>query len=606
MRCQMKPIYSRRTLELGLIGLCIYLLFSPLSAQAGGDSKTGEISWFFLCVGLLGGLSLFLYGMERMSDALKNVAGEKMKDILAMLSNNRIMGLITGAVVTAVIQSSSVTTVMLVGFVTAGLMSLSQTIGIIMGSNIGTTITAQIVAFKVTKYALLLVAIGFGMLFVSKKEKIQQYGYMIMGLGMIFFGMGVMSDAMKPLRTYQPFLDLMTQMSNPILGILVAAAFTALIQSSSATTGVVIVLAMQGLISLKAGIALSFGANIGTCVTAFLASIGKPREAVRVSMVHVLFNVVGVLIFLPFIGPFAKFVVSISPSPAEGLTGLQAAASVLPRQVANAHTIFNLTCAIVFLPFVSYFAKIVYRLVPDKPIEEVEELQPKYLNEMLFNTPSLALDAARHEIDRMGKRVDLMNTAMMPAVLTGNKESLQKVREMDEEVDILYKHIVNFLAKVSQLQLNEYKTDKMVKLMGAVNDLENIGDLIEVNMMDLGQKRIEKGIKISESTQKVINTLHVVVSDALKAAVRSVVEEDKAYAMRVISMKADMNRLVEKAGLHQAERLVSEDSGKFEAYSVEMDIIEKLKRIYYHSKRIAKSVVEVEIEEEKKDILKAA
>jgi phosphate:Na+ symporter len=524
-----------------------------------------------------------------------------------MLSNNRFMGMITGAIVTAVIQSSSVTTVMLVGFVTAGLMSLSQTIGVIMGSNIGTTITAQIVAFKVTKYALLLVAIGFGMLFASKKEKIQQYGYMIMGLGMIFFGMGVMSDAMKPLRTYQPFLDLMTQMSNPVLGILVAALFTALIQSSSATTGVIIVLAMQGLITLPAGIALSFGANIGTCVTAFLASIGKPREALRVSIVHVLFNVVGVLIFLPFIGPFVKLVVSISPSAPEGLTGLQAAAAVLPRQVANAHTIFNASCALIFLPLVTYFARIVYRLVPDKPLPEVEEIQPKYLSEMLLHTPSLALDAARHEIKRMGKRVDLMNTAMLPAVLTGNKESLQAVRDMDEEVDILYKHVVNYLADVSKLKLNEYQTQKMVKLMAAVNDLEHVGDVIEVNLVELGEQRITQGFKISEATQKVITTVHVVISDALKAAVRAVVEEDKDFAKRAISMKEDMNRLVEQAELHQAQRLVSEDSGKFEAYSVEVDIIEKLKRIYYHAKRMAKTVVEIEEEkEEEKETLKEA
>ena len=592
----MKPTGSRHIFELGLIGVCIFL-FAPGPALAETASEAAEINWFFLGVGLLGGLSLFLYGMERMSDALKNVAGEKMKDILAMLSNNRIMGMITGAIVTAVIQSSSVTTVMLVGFVTANLMSLSQTIGVILGSNIGTTITAQIVAFKVTKYALLLMAVGFGMLFSSKKEKIQQYGYMIMGLGMIFFGMGVMSDAMRPLRTYQPFLDLMTQMSNPVWGILVAAIFTALVQSSSATTGVVIVLAMQGLITLQAGIALSFGANIGTCVTAFLASIGKPREALRVSIVHVLFNVVGVLIFLPFIGPFAKFVVTISPSPAEGLTGLQAAAAVLPRQVANAHTIFNATCAIIFLPLVTYFARIVYRLVPDKPLPEVEEIQPKYLSDMLLHTPSLALDAARHEIKRMAKRVDLMNTAMMPAVLTGSKESLQAVREMDEEVDVLYKHIVNYLASVSKLQLNEYQTQKMLKLMGAVNDLEHIGDVIEVNLVDLGEQRIKQGFKISSATQKVINTVHHVVSDGLKAAVRAVVDEDKDFAMRAISMKADMNRLVEQAELHQAQRLVSEDSGKFEAYSVEVDIIEKLKRIYYHAKRMAKTVAASEVDE---------
>ena len=599
----MKSIDSRHTFLLGFIGLFFLMLLSPLPARAGAASESKEISWFFLFVGLLGGLSLFLYGMERMSDALKNVAGEKMKDVLGMLSNNRFMGMITGAIVTAVIQSSSVTTVMLVGFVTAGLMSLSQTIGVIMGSNIGTTITAQIVAFKVTKYALLLVAIGFGMLFSSKKEKIQQYGYMIMGLGMIFFGMGVMSDAMKPLRAYQPFLDLMTQMSNPVLGILVAALFTALIQSSSATTGVIIVLAMQGLISLKAGIALSFGANIGTCVTAFLASIGKPREALRVSIVHVLFNVAGVLIFLPFIGPFSRFVVSISPSPAEGLTGLQAAASVLPRQIANAHTIFNTTCALVFLPFVTFFARIVYRLVPDKPLPEVEEIQPKYISDMLLNTPSLALDAARHEIKRMGKRVDRMNTAMMPAVLTGNKESLLAVREMYEEVDILHKHLVTYLANVSKLKLNEYQTQKMIKLMDAVNDLDHIGDLIEVNMVGLGERRIEKGFKISQETQKVISTVYHVVSDALKAAVRAVVDDDKEFAMRVISMKSDMNRLIEQADMHQAQRLLSEDSGKFEAYSVEVDIIEKLKRIYYHAKRMAKTVVETA---EEKAVMEAA
>jgi phosphate:Na+ symporter len=600
----MKAICSRHPFKLGLLGVCVFLLFAPCSALAEDTSKADEINWFFLAVGLLGGLSLFLYGMERMSDALKNVAGEKMKDILAVLSNNRVMGLITGAIVTAVIQSSSVTTVMLVGFVSANLMSLSQTVGVILGADIGTTITAQIVAFKVTKYALLLLAVGFGMLFISKRENIQQYGYMIMGLGMIFFGMGVMSDAMHPLRTYQPFIDLMANMSNPILGILVAAIFTALVQSSSASMGVVIVLAMQGLITLEAGIALALGANIGTCVTAGLASLGKPREAVRVAASHVLFKIIGVLIMLPLIGPFAKFVVYISPSPAEGLTGLEAAASVLPRQVANAHTLFNVGIAVLFLPFIAYFARFVFWLVPDKPIEEIKEIQPKYLSEMLLHTPSLALDAARREIKRMGKRVDLMNSAMMPAVLTGNRASLQAVREMDEEVDVLYKHIVNYLADVSKLKLNEYQTQKMLKLMEAVNDLEHMGDLIEVNMVDLGERRIEKSFKISQQTQKVINTVHHVVSDALKAAVRAVVDEDKDFAMRVISMKEDMNRLVEQADLHQTQRLVSEDSGKFEAYSVEVDIIEKLKRIYYHAKRMAKTVVE--IEEEKAVMAEAA
>ncbi len=307
---------------------------------------------------------------------------------------------------------------------------------------------------------------------------------------------------------------------------------------------------------------------------------------------------------LPLIGPFAKFIVTISPSAPEGLIGLQAVASVLPRQVANAHTLFNVGIGVLFLPFVTYFARLVFWLVPDKPLPEVEELQPKYLSDLLLHTPSLALDAARHEIKRMGKRVDLMNSAMMPAVLTGNKESLLAVREMYEEVDVLHKHLVTYLANVSKLKLNENQTQKMIKLMDAVNDLDHIGDLIEVNMVGLGERRIEKGFKISQETQQVINTVSHVVSDALKAAVRAVVDEDKEFAMRVISMKSDMNRLVEQADMHQAQRLVSEDSGKFEAYSVEVDIIEKLKRIYYHAKRMAKTVVE--IKEEKADMAEAA
>jgi phosphate:Na+ symporter len=214
------------------------------------------------------------------------------------------------------------------------------------------------------------------------------------------------------------------------------------------------------------------------------------------------------------------------------------------------------------------------------------------------------LDAARHEIKRMGKRVDLMNVAMMPAVISGNKEALIAVRDMDEEVDVLYKHIVNYLGQVSKLKLNEFQNKKMLKLMSAVNDLEHVGDIIEVNMVNIGQQRLEKGIKISEKTQKVISTLHVVVSDAYKAALRAVVEEDPNYAKRVVSMKVDINRLVEQANLHQAQRLISEDSGKFEAYSLEMDIIEKLKRIYYHTKHVAKSVLEISEEDAK--ILEAA
>ncbi|MCP4040832.1 MAG: Na/Pi cotransporter family protein, partial [Gammaproteobacteria bacterium] len=241
-----------------------------VSPAFAGDSGSQTMKWGQMAMTLFGGLAIFLYGMELMTDSLKAVAGDRMKTILEKLTTNRFAGVVTGAGVTAVVQSSSVTTVIVVGFVTAGLMNLSQAIGVIFGANIGTTITAQIVAFKVTKYALLMVSVGFLMMMVSKKEHIKHWGAMLMGLGFVFFGMSVMSGAMKPLRSYQPFLDMMTQMENPLIGILIAAAFTGLIQSSSATTGIVIVMATEGLVTLPAGIALAFGANVGTCVTAML------------------------------------------------------------------------------------------------------------------------------------------------------------------------------------------------------------------------------------------------------------------------------------------------------------------------------------------------
>ncbi len=266
---------------------------------------------------------------------------------------------------TAVVQSSSVTTVLVVGFISAGLMSLTQSIGIIMGANIGTTITAQLIAFKITHYSLVLVAIGFFTLFCSKNEKARHYGHMIMGLGLIFFGMHLMSDGTKPLRSYQPFMEMMQQMDNPLWAILLAAGFTALVQSSSATTGLVITLAAQGFISLDAGIALIFGANIGTCITAILASIGKPREAVRAAVVHVLFNVAGVAIWFAFIPQLALFVTWLSPANPD-LVGTARLAAETPRQIANAHTVFNVANTMLLIWFTAPLAWLVQRIVPER------------------------------------------------------------------------------------------------------------------------------------------------------------------------------------------------------------------------------------------------
>ncbi|MCG6899133.1 MAG: Na/Pi cotransporter family protein [Gammaproteobacteria bacterium] len=578
-----------------LLALAVLTVFSVAPAYADSAAESG-INWWNMGMTLFGGLALFLFGMEQMADALKAVAGERMKVILAKLTTNRFMGAATGAFVTAIIQSSSVTTVLVVGFITAGLMSMSQSIGVIMGANIGTTITAQIVAFKVTKAALLMVAVGFGMLFFSKQEKIKQYGGMLMGLGLVFFGMSVMSDAMSPLRSYQPFLDLMATMENPLIGILVAAVFTGLIQSSSATTGIVIVMATQGFITLQAGIALAFGANIGTCVTAMLASIGKPREAVRAATVHVLFNVFGVVLWVGLIPQLAEFVTWLSPAHPE-LTGTDRLASEAPRQIANAHTIFNVANTIIFIGFTSQFARLVEKLVPDKPIEELIIAKPKYLDEELLETPSLALDRARLEIGNMGSRVRAMLEGILPAVINGDRAMLKNIAKIDDEVDILHGHIVTYLGRISQKALTEQQTRALIKLMGASNDLENIGDIIETDMVYLGNEGIDEHVTISKETREMLRKLHDVIMSTAELAIDAVMENDQQAAQEVIALKADINRLMESAAMHESRRLVAAEPNRLAAYTLEIDIIEKLKRIYYFSKRMAKSVMPEELSE---------
>jgi phosphate:Na+ symporter len=575
-----------------LAGLIVLLLAtaacSVLAAEAAETSA--DIDWLNMGMGLFGGLALFLFGMDQMADALKAVAGERMKDILARLTANRIMGALTGAFVTAVINSSSVTTVLLVGFISAGLMSLAQSVGVIMGANIGSTVTAQLIAFKVTKAALLMIGVGFVMQFTSKRERIRHYGGMLMGLGLVFFGMSVMSDAMAPLRTYEPFLNVMETMENPIVGILVAALFTALIQSSAATTGIVIVMASQGLVNLPTGIALAFGANIGTCATAALAAIGKPREAVRAAVVHVLFNVAGVLVWVGLIPQMADFVRFISPQHLD-LTGTARLAAEVPRQIANAHTMFNVANTILFIGFTGLFARAAEWLVPDKPLgEEALVVRAKYLDDELLATPSLALDRVRLETLHMGERVQAMMERIMPAILSGSKETLRDVERMDDDVDMLHAQIIAYLSKISRLSLTEPQTADLIRLMEAVNDLENIGDVIETNLVVLGHERIDQGVSISQPTREVLTNFHIAVNRAVECAVQAVAQKNELAARTVTSMKQEISRIADSAAAHQAQRLVAEEPNRIPAYTIEIDIIEKLKRIYYFAKRMAKTV----------------
>ncbi|MDV7339362.1 Na/Pi cotransporter family protein [Terasakiella sp. A23] len=539
-----------------------------------------ELDIFNISVGLAGGLALFLFGLEQLSAGLKAVAGEKMKTILGKLTSNRFIGMFTGAFVTAVIQSSSVTTVLVVGFISAGLMKLSQSIGIIMGANVGTTITAQIIAFKITHFAMLMVAVGFAMLFFGRNDKLKQYGNMLMGLGMVFLGMNLMSEAMQPLRSYEPFLDLMVSMENPILGLLVGAAFTALVQSSSATTGIVIALATQGLLSLPGGIALIFGANVGTCVTAMLATIGKPREAFRAAVVHVLFNVAGVLLWIGFVDQLAAIVRDIGGDE-----------SGTARDIANAHTIFNVANAFIFIWFVTPFAVIVEKLVPLKPDSNELSVKPKYLEEPLISTPSIALNAVRLELGQLGKHVQKMMTAILPATLTGTHTHLDKVAEMDNNVDQLHMTIIKYVRKIGAQSLGDEDMREVVRLMSAANHLENIGDLIETDMVQIGKRRIAEKVTVSPQTTHLLKSLHDKVDRALETALEALHNEDAEAAQRVIDMKDGIAKESKAISEHGAQRLMTEGTNRHHTYSREMETVERLRRIYYFSKRIAKGVV---------------
>ncbi len=590
------PIFAGRGIYTRLFGdkIGFAMIFIVAAAfcltirpTVAADDGAG-IDWWGMAMQLFGGLAVFLFGMEQMAEALKRVAGDRMKAILGKLTTSRIMGLLTGAFVTSIIQSSSVTTVMLVGFVTAGLMSLSQAIGVILGADIGTTVTAQIVAFKVTKYALLLVAVGFLLIFTGRTDKIKHYGALIMGLGLIFFGMGIMSAGMKPLRTYEPFIELMKNVTHPAVGIVIATAFTALIQSSSATMGVVIALASQGLISLEGGIALALGANIGTCATAGLAAIGKPREAVRVAVAHVTFKIVGVLLIVWFIPPFADMIRSISPV-SEDLTGIDKLAADTPRQVANAHTVFNVGIAFLFLPFASLFARFCEWVVPDRPVEIPAVIQPKYLDRELLGTPALALDRARREIGRLGLMVDDMLKATLPAVATGSREDLQELANMDSDIDILHGHIVRYLRDISSEELSPEQSQDVMNLLLVVNNLEQAGDIIETNLVTIGRRRIDENIVVSKPTQLVLERYRNEVSDALRSAVKAVETEDQAAALKVKGMKKGMAELAEETARHEVDRLIANEPNRLHTFTREMEIIENMSRIYRLCRKIAKT-----------------
>ena len=588
----LRTLIADKNTMIKLLIFVILVLF--MQSAVAADAVSEDIDWFYLTMALFGGLAMFLYGMEQMSDGLQAAAGDKLKDVLASLTKNRFMGAITGAFVTAVLNSSSVTTVLVVGFISAGFMTLTQSVGIIMGANIGSTFTAQIVAFNVSQYALILVAVGFFMLFTAKSERSRHYGSMIMGLGLIFYGMGVMGDAMYPMRTYQPFLDLMVKMENPLLGILVGAVFTGLVQSSAATTGIAIVMATEGLISLPAGIALSFGANIGTCVTAVLAAIGKPAEAVRAAVVHISFNVAGVILWVAFIPQLAEFVAYISPASPE-LTGKEKMAAEVPRQIANAHTVFNVANTLIFIWFTPLFAKVAERLVPEKPVVEKVIVKPKFLDKQLLEVPSVALENVRFEVGHMGEIASDMLTTLWLAFQTRNREMVDKVIQMDDKVDVLSDLILEYMNEIQQESLSDESSHTLQVLMSATINIESLADVVESELSEICKKFIDYDLEESDETITLFAEFTKTVVDAFDKLVIAIKNNDEKAAAEVIAAREQVRHSVDEILKNQASRIGIQTNKQLLLVRLELEMVDYIRRIYTLTKRVARDIIPEEL-----------
>ena len=552
-------------------------------------------------MGLIGGLVLFLYGMEKMSEGLKKSAGNGMRKILSALTNNRIIGLAVGAFVTMVIQSSSATTVMLVSFAQAQLLTFGQTLSVILGANIGTTVTAQLIAFKLTDYAFLMIIIGFALTIFSKKDSYKYLGESLLGFGILFLGMKVMSDSMRPLRDYEPFIEVMKDLENPVYGLIIGAIFTALIQSSSAFTGIVIVLAQQGLITLDAGIPLLLGANIGTCVTAGLASIGTSREAKRVALAHVIFNTAGAVIFLFWIPYFADLV--RWASPVSDTVGIQKLAAETPRQIANAHTFFNVSVAFIFLPFTSLLSRLVLKVLPVKESEKAIEVVTWHLEEKAISTPAIAIDLSHAEVGRMAKILRRMLRAIMHPLFS-DEEGMDSVHKQltiidgiemrEDKIDFLQKKITKYLLKIGSQELTEEQSKEVYNMISIVRDLEAIGDIIHRDMFPLIAKKRALKIDFSKEGQEEILLYHSKIYKQLVRLEETFSEHKFKKAKKIVSKEVKYADLEAEFKIKHLERLKDDRKESIATHEIHMEIMDNLKHISVYVGEIARSIVNVD------------
>ena len=496
---------------------------------------------------LFGGLALFLYGMQMMSNGLEAAAGNKMKSILEKLTSNRIKGVIVGAAITAVIQSSSATTVMVVGFVNSGLMTLQQAVWIIMGANIGTTITGQLIALDIGAIAPLFAILGVGAIMFSKNEKVHHISSIVAGLGILFIGMDMMGTAMEPLQESEAFINLMTQFSNPLIGILVGAVFTAVIQSSSASVGILQALAATGMIPLSGAVYVLFGQNIGTCITAVLASIGTKVNARRTTIIHLMFNIIGTVIFtvICMVTPYVGFVESLTPGDPVS-------------QIANAHTIFNIVTTLLLLPFGTYMAKAAEKILPDSKKADDEDLRLRYIRPFDSNyavgNSAIAISQVKDEVNRMMEMVSKNIEDAYNTLIKYDSESRKKVKEREEYIDYLNKGISEYIVSLMSSEMNANDSRKINGYYAIISNLERIGDHA-LNIAEYADDMKKWDLKFSDMVLEeledmkkqcvaaVDNLRNVASDEAGQVLERAIVQEQKIDDMRDKYFKKQMQRL---------------------------------------------------------------
>ena len=534
---------------------------------------------------LLGGLALFLYGMQMMSTGLEAAAGNRMKSILEKLTSNRVKGVLFGAAITAVIQSSSATTVMVVGFVNSGLMTLKQAVWVIMGANIGTTITGQLIALDIGAIAPLFAIAGVGAIMFIKSEKVHHISSIFAGLGILFMGMDMMGAAMSPLKESEAFISLMTKFDNPLLGILVGALFTAVIQSSSASVGILQALASTGMIPLSSAVFVLFGQNIGTCITAVLASIGMKVNAKRTTVIHLLFNIIGTVLFtvICLVTPYVTWIEAMTPGDPVA-------------QIANAHTVFNIVTTLLLLPFGTHMANIAVRILPDSKKADDEDLRLKYIrpfeSSYAIGHSAVAVSQVRDEVNRMRYMVAKNISDSFDSLVQYDEKLRKKVSEREEYIDFLNKGISEYIVSLMASEMNMSDSRKINGYYAIISNLERIGDHA-VNLAEYGDDMRKWEIDFSDTVKEELNEMKaqcIAALDNLKEVTSENVERILSQAV-IIEQKTDDMR--DKYFKKQMQRL---KKGKCKPQSgiVFSEILTDFERMGDHALNIAQQYREME------------